>query len=177
MKGGITMAYDEFYDIYDKADEPSDWWDREVEPHGDNAETSTIWSWENPKMKIVINPNRDLVGNPYFKVFNTESYYYGVTKVVRLSFIDSRIIYHRDRFKDWNIDDNDIAQIKEVLNWRHEFFKDYTVWQITKWAWNFEYFALLKSDLVKYMTGKLDKQYKDHPSYVPSDTPMPETWK
>lgn len=172
------MAYDEFYDIYENVfDEPLDWWDREIEPIGESVESATVGTWHKPNMRIIVNPDRHRKGDPYFKVFNDSKLIHGESKVARLSFLEPKRIYHRDEFKDWDISIKDIKNIKTILNSEAKRYKGNSVWMITKWLWNFEYFSLDDDELDAYVSGELDKQYKDHPSYVPSDTPIPETWK
>lgn len=171
------MGNDDFYEPYDDfMKRPLDWDEREVEPIGEMA---TVFISEKPQLRILTNPDPDpdRIGDPYFKVFDTSNLKRSESKVIRLAFLEPKIIYHKDKYKDWNISNKDIKNIKNVLQSQHDDHPEYTIWQMAKWLWNHEYFGIVNTKRDAYMNGELDLEYGDHPSYVPSDTPIPETWK
>lgn len=171
----MDIVKDDFYNAYvDLLEQPIDWWDREVEPLG---EMLTIGSQQKPQLRVQVNPDRGRKGSPYFKVFNTDELKTKQTRVARLSFLSTKIIYHRDEFRDWNITKKDIINIHNFMNSENKNYPGYTNWQITKWKWNYEYFGFNDEKFTDYMTGELDDKYKNHPSYVPSTTEIPETWE
>ena len=85
--------------------------------------------------------------------------------------------YHQDKFDDWIMPRKEIKQIKELLSSKYRDTVN-TNWQMACWLWNMEYnyFELGPDDMKLYFEGRFDDQFKDHPSYVPSTTPIPETW-
>lgn len=146
---------------------------REVEPLGEMA---TIGITDNPMpMRVQVNPDRNRTGNPYFKVFNTEGLKSGETKVCRLHFFDSGMEYHQDKYLDWIPSNKDIKNIKKYLNAKHKDFDRYTNWQMTCWLWNYECAFDGICDREVYFNGEYDNF--TNPSYVPSNTPIPETWE
>jgi hypothetical protein len=162
------MEFSETYLI-----DPEEYYSREVEPLGEMA---TVGASEKPSLSVQINPDDNRVGNPYFKVYNDELPKKGKTKVCRLHFFDAGMEYHRDKYLDWIPNSKDIKNILRFLMEPHEREKVYTNWQMTKWLWNLEYKFFTPRDIDRYMNGELDLKFKDHPSYVPSDTTIPETW-
>ncbi len=153
--------------------DPEEYLSRDIEPIGEMA---TVVTSKKPALRIQVNPDRNRIGNPYFKVYDSSSFTKG-TKVARLHFLDTGMEYHQDEFDDWMLSEKDIKLIKELLNELHPREHDYTNWQMSKWLWNMEYMTSLPYDGIDdYFDGKFDDEFKDHPSYVPSNTPIPETW-
>ena len=160
---------DNLFTLFD----PDEYYSREVEPLGEMA---TITTSDKPAMRIQINPERGRKGVPYFKVYNSPSYTKS-TKVARLHFLDTGMEYHQDEFADWVPTNKEIKQIRGLLMERHSREKNYTNWQMTCWLWNMEYTFIMPDKIDEYMEGKFDDAFKDHPSYVPSTTPIPDTWE
>ena len=158
--------------------DPEEYYSRELEPLGEMA---TITRDEELSIRIQVNPDRGRIGVPYFKVFNTPMLLRNKTKVARLHFMDSGMEYHQDEFMDWVISNQDIKNIKKVLNKK---YKDtqYTIWQMTCYQWNFEYASFYNGKDIRnedeYFNGvyDADPDFYNHPSYIPSITVIPETW-
>ena len=150
-----------------------DYYSRPVEPLGEMATVVTV---NKPRpVRVQVNPDSNRKGSPYFKVFPTERFN-NDTRVARLHFLDSGMEYHRDEFKDWKITNKDCDDIISVLKSTHYRFSDYTVWQMTCYYWNMEYQFILPDEIDRYMNGEFDDEYKSHPSYIPSTTPIPTGW-
>lgn len=144
---------------------------REFEPLGEMATIGAGYG-----VRIQVNPDLHRVGVPYFKAFNNPKLLES-TKVCRLHFLDEGMEYHKDYYRDWRPNKKDILMIRRFLQGNHKHMSMYTNWQMTCWLWNFEYGAFFDSDDIDtYMSGQFDELYEDHPSYVPSTTPIPETW-
>ena len=140
------------------------------------GEMATIISDRKIGIRIQVNPDPNRKGVPYFKAFNNSKPKERETSVARLHFLDNGIEHHKDGFLDWKITNSDIKLIKSVLESNPK-NSDRTVWDVAKWKWNLEYRFFDDDDEDDYFDGKFDDQYKDHPSYVPSTTKIPETWK
>lgn len=151
---------------------------REVEPLGEMATIGTTHSPMN--LKVQINPDPRRIGNPYFKVFSTELPKEGETKVARLHFFDTGMEYHRDIYLDWVLRKSEIKNIREFLQRPHYLKPEYTNWQMACWLWNMEYGFIFPQFIDDYMAGLYDDKFvndRRYPSYVPSTTPIPETWE
>ena len=170
----VHEYYLEQTDVYgdNLMEQPIDWDERPWEPLG---EMSTVGLQNKPPLIVEINPDRRRVGNPYFKVYNMASYK-KATHIARMHFLDTGMEYHRDAYKDWRLNSKDIKNIKEFLSNPHDDYPEYTNWQMACWLWNQEYGFIGPNNRRRFMNGKFDDQFKDHPSYVPSNTPIPETW-
>ena len=141
------------------------------------GEMATVCSSAKPAMSIHVNPDPNRIGNPYFKVYDSELPRKNDTRICRLHFLDSGMEYHKDSFKDWIISSKDIRNIKSFLSEKHELTQKYSNWQMAKFLWNLEYRFFPQRDIDKYMSGQFDDQFKDHPSYVPSTAEIPDTWE
>ena len=141
------------------------------------GEMSAIGSSEKPQLSIWINPDPGRIGNPYFKVYNSETPKPNNTKVMRLHFFDSGMEYHNDKYLDWVPSNKHIKWVKEFLLEPHEDVESCTNWDMCKFLWNVEYHFFPRRMREEYLSGMLDDQFKDHPSYVPSTTEIPETWE
>lgn len=167
------------YSPYDNImDQPIDWDDRDVEPIGEMA---TILKDKSYNLTIQVNPDKNRKGVPYFKVFNHAKVTPNETSVARLHFLDSGMEFHKDSFKDWIPTNKDIEIIHDVMNQKYK-HTDKTIWQMTCMKWNYEYDNFYSSkvfDEDEYFDGIYDNDpdFCKHPSYVPSDTPIPDTWK
>lgn len=141
-------------------------------------EMATVKADEEIGIRIQINVDPGRVGVPYFKVFNEFKTKKHETRVARLHFMNSGMEYHKDEYLDWEITNKDVKRIKEVLKARYvEDNPDISNWDMAKYLWNLEYQFFGNSSMDKYFNGELDEKFKDHPSYVPSTTPIPDTWE
>lgn len=141
------------------------------------GEMSSIGSVEKPSMSVWVNPDPGRIGNPYFKVYDSETPKANKSKVMRLHFFDSGMEYHQDKYLDWVPKNKELKMVKEFLEEPNDDFKEYSNWDICKFMWNVEYHFFPRRMRDDYFAGKLDGQFKDHPSYVPSTTSIPETWE
>lgn len=147
-------------------------------------EMATIVNDEREEKSITVNPDTRRVGDPYFKVYNSAKRKPGETAVARCHFKDSGMAFHiGDGYIDWQIDNDDVKKIKKLLNKTannpNPYADDsakYTIWQITCYKWNEEYFGGAINSFSKYVKGEYDEEFKEHPSYVPSTQKIPETW-
>lgn len=155
----------------DLLDTPIDRFDEDDETF---TEMATVARDEERQLRIQINPDRDRIGNPYFKVFNTATPKKKVSRVARFHFKDEDMEYYNDNFLDWVISKNDIKQIKSFLMEPHYLTPQYTNWKMACYLWNYEYGFI--GDPEKYFNGEEEEKNKDHTSYVPHDQEMPETW-
>ena len=138
------------------------------------TEMATIGTDRKHNLRVQVNPDRNRSGNPYFKVFNTAIIKSGESKVARFHFKDSGMEYHKDKYLDWNITNNDIKFIKEFMTKPHKDFTEYSNWQMTCYLWNYEYGFDI--DRIEYFNGEYDEIYLNDASYIPSTTEMPDEW-
>ena len=138
------------------------------------TEMATIARNRDYDMRITVNPDRNRVGVPYFKVFNHINYDDDVV-VARFHFKDSGMEYHRCKYKDWHVSNNNIKEIKKLLLLPYDEVPKYNNWQMTCYKWNIEYGFDIK-DKEEYFNGDCDDKFSYHPSYVPSICEMPEMW-
>ncbi|MCL2187954.1 MAG: hypothetical protein FWB87_04240 [Defluviitaleaceae bacterium] len=135
--------------------------------------TTVTVDWE-LNLRIRVNPNREKIEVPYFKVFNNKAPDYNITRVARLHFKDSGMKFINDGYLDWEITPDDIKTIIACLNSKHHNSNSYTNWQRACFLWNYE--NCLISDIDKYFNGEYDEANKNHLSYVPHNQKMPSTW-
>ena len=165
------IMYKRMFELFNE-DEFHEYLSREVEPLGEMANVGSI---DRPKsMCVQVNPDPDRTGNPYFKVYDTETPIRGTSHVMRLHFFNSGMEYHRDKYLDWIPTNKEIRLVKEFLTKSHEDFNQDTNWQMTCYLWNLEYGFYRRKDRDDYMNGKFDNM--QHPSYVPSTTQIPNSW-
>lgn len=139
------------------------------------TEMATVTIDRKHNFRIQVNPDRKRIGVPYFKVFNSSKLKSGETKVARFHFLDNKMEYYKDEYIDWYVRKTDLNKIRNLLMDYHEDFPNYTNWEMACYLWNMEYGFDIKRR--EYFLGKYDKEYKDNPSYVPSITSIPKTWK
>jgi hypothetical protein len=65
-------------------------------------------------MCIIVNRKEFRKGNPYFKVFNHNSYV-RATKVARISFLEPKYIIHKDRKENWILNGDEKEQLIDLL--------------------------------------------------------------
>jgi len=168
-KSGIIENYDE--SRIESLDDITYVEENEMEPF---VEMATIATVENYKIKIAVNPDTKRKGSPYFKAYNSISPRKGSSKVARFHFLDEGMEYHSgDGYLNWKITQDIIDDIREILQMKNDENPKYTNWNHACYHWNLE-FNLIPVGIDKFMNGDHDKI--DHPSYVPSTTPIPKTW-
>lgn len=137
------------------------------------SEMATVGSDTVRKLRVTVTPDIHRIGDPYFKVFNTSKLTTD-SAVARCHFKDDGMEYHSDKYKDWVLKGKAIRLIQDFMMEPHEDFPEYTNWQMACYLWNHEFsFTDSKQD---YFAGKVDEEFKDHPSYVKHDQEMPDTW-
>ena len=154
------------------------------EPYDDYyiGEMATVVLEPKSNIRIQVNPDRDRMGVPYFKVFNSIKLKKKETKVCRLHFLDSGMEVHDDGYVKWVPNSKEIKQIKSVLDSISEDDESLTYWQLACWLWNKEY-SIFNNKIAfskkEYFQGIYDNdpEFYMHPSYVPSTTPIPDTWE
>ena len=124
---------------------------------------------------ISVNPDPNRIGNPYFKVYDTDKIRKNSSRVMRLHFLDSGMEYHRDEYLEWIPSKADLNNIKNYLQQKNTNFSNYTNWQALCYSWNNEYGFDMQS-IHDYLKGIYDKELSNNPSYVPSNALIPETW-
>lgn len=120
------------------------------------------------------------VADAYFKICNSERYGTS-TKVIRLSFFDSRYIeYNGDNRELWKLNSNQMKMITDIL-----LSKPYaddsdtvikTYWQLVCHIWNREWgFAYHPDYNMNLPKGCIEKSVLDkHPQYVALNLQMPD---
>lgn len=157
-------------------------WENKLRANEAFLEMATIVRNENKGFLISVNPERERLSIPYFKVYDSSSFNTS-KRVIRLHFKDSGMEYHKDSSgkKVWDINDKYIGYIVEILSKQSKRDKKYTYWNVMCFQWNYEN-ALIDDDLDAYMRGEYDDKYKDientrlQKAYVPSDQKMPKEW-
>ena len=152
----------------------------EVEEWEPLGEMATVADTDRPiGLSVNVNPDPSRIGNPYFKVYNAKIPKQGESKIARLHFLDDKMEYHQDKYKDWILTNKEISLIKDFLKEKHFTHTRYTNWQVACFLWNQEYHFISQRDIHDYMAGLYDDKFvndKRYPSYVPSTTLIPETW-
>ena len=156
--------------------------DMEIDDYESYFEMATITRDIDRKGNILIavNPERDRLSIPYFKVYDSDDIL-TAERVIRLHFKDSGMEYHKDKYKEWVLNADDKKHIIRVLKKTSKRFKAYTNWQYMCFQWNYE-INLIDDDITAYFNGDYDKKYENHPNsalkeaYVPSTQKMPDTW-
>lgn len=129
---------------------------------------------DNDFMLMAINPDRNRVGEPYFKVYDAGNWR-KATKVARLSFFDPRLIIHTGgNIPPWRrLTNRDIRDIEDFLDSPSRTIPGATTWDELKYRWNVEYGFNIGYP-ARYFDGDYDAKYEDDPSYVPSYLDPPD---
>lgn len=126
-------------------------------------------------VSIVVNPNSNRQGNPYFKFYNSTNYS-TADKVVRILFNYADYVIHTntDGKKLWKLSHKEKRILNELLNKPSTKYSNMTVWEACKFEWNTEYLEL-PINLDKYINGEYDKDvhYTKNAGYVPYSLSMP----
>lgn len=144
------------------------------------TEMATIARDQEEGILISVNPERQTLNIPYFKVYDNSSV--NTAKcVARLHFKDSGMEYHKDSLgkRQWIINNGDVKNIRNILQKKSKRDKSYTYWQMACFQWNYEN-GLIDDDTDKYFAGKYDEKYRGdsrlESAYVPSTQEMPDIW-
>ncbi len=144
---------------------------------------SVAHDWDNGIL-IAVDPERNTLNIPYFKVYNSSSYE-KASRVARLHFKNSGMEYHiRDKKRSiptWSLNTSDKQKIIDLLRKPYRKNKKYTNWQALCFEWNDVNGLIGNIDIDEYFAGKYDEKYIKHPNsalreaYVPSYQKMPDT--
>ena len=120
----------------------------------------------------------NLASLPYFKYFNRSSWHYA-TKVAEIQLISSEYVNEVDS-NHWKLGLDELKVLIDCLNSKSA-YSDCTNWQYLIFTWDAEA-DLLQSFPCKYnskLDAFLDGYYDDidHPSYMKSDSPMPDYYQ
>lgn len=143
-------------------------------------EMATIARDRDEGILISVNPERDRLSIPYFKVYDSDSVD-TAKRVVRLHFKDSGMEYHKDPLgkMQWVMNNRDVKNVRKALQKKSKRDKPYTYWQMACFQWNYEN-GLIDDDIDQYFAGICDNKYKYDRrlamAYVPSTQKMPDTW-
>lgn len=133
---------------------------------------ATAFSRESFSICLAINPDPNRVGEPYFKMYNAQSWR-KATKVARISFKEPKLIKHSSNKESWNTVPRDIRhELIDYLDSESKTFPSFTVWDYLKYEWNMEW-GFDVGFPFEYFGGKSDEKFKNEPSYLPSTLESP----
>lgn len=127
---------------------------------------------------LAVNPDVNHDGNPYFKMYDSTSFYTANT-VWRISFDKPMFIKeHKGKIKASTSISTDLkSKLIKYLNAPSKDFKGYTVWDELRYRWNTEKDLMNQFAFSDYISGMADNYYsgKDtRGNYVPYSMAMPE---
>lgn len=127
---------------------------------------------------LVANPDKNRIGNPYFKVYNNIDYS-KATKVARLSFIRPELITghsERNGKKEWILKDISITNREEIVRYLKSPSgrnPNVSVWTDIRYEWN--NIKNYVSDIKAYTEGKYDTpENLNNEDYVPYNLQIPD---
>lgn len=132
---------------------------------------------------VTVNPDQKRSGVCYLKYFNSSSYT-SADKVIRVSLLEPRVIFHknRDGKKTWRINSKDKKNLVEFLKRNSKDWVGTDNWHSVLYHWNNELGLIddvvpeeFNSAIEAFVAGYFDtKENLSHPSYVPSYLEMPD---
>lgn len=130
---------------------------------------------EKPGFCIWVNPDQGRKGDPYFKMYNAQSYA-KADKCIRIGIREPKLIYHTDGKKVWHITESDLKYLDKFMSQKSRKYAGYSNWQATIYDWNYEYSFIHPSpenqyeeDIDAFFDGYYDTEENlSDPSYVPS---------
>lgn len=160
--------------------------DRKIEPLGQWCRITNIAA-ENLSVEIDVNPDITNTNRiPYFKIYNSKVYK-DASKVANLHFMNNKREYFNEcidgsYLEDWIINDDENIRIHGIMDMPFYTNPKYSTWQWCCYMWNLEsdsfYNGKICYDFDEYFEGLYDKdpEFYTHPSYVPSNTKIPDKW-
>lgn len=122
---------------------------------------------------LAVNPDRNRVGDRYFKMYNSKDYN-RATKVARIDFFTPRLIQHSSEKAPWmELNRRNVGNLIKMLNMKAVLNKQYYVWDLLKYYWNYE-MGISVPDLDEYVEGRYDEIHKDNKRYVPASLRIPD---
>ena len=137
------------------------------------------------QMAYYVNPDPSRIGEPYFKVYDRESYVKS-TRIARISFLEPRYIQHKDTKKPWILNHSEKRRLLQFLNDPSIKYSGASNWEYALYQWNNEHLLLneaynkkiYKDEIDAYIRGFYDiEENLDNPSYLPSNLPVPDYMK
>lgn len=127
---------------------------------------------------LAVNPDSNRDGNPYFKMYNSTSFYTATT-VWRISFTESVFIKeHKGKIKaSTSMNKSEKTKLIEYLSLESKDFRGSTIWDELKYRWNSEKDLMNNFSFSDYISGKADNYYKtvdNKGNYVPFSLKMPD---
>ena len=136
-------------------------------------EMATIGMNFDLKVKVTVNPDPSRRDDPNFKVISPIKQN---SKIIRLSFLDNKIIRHRDKLPPLEMTNKLNSNIQKFLKLPWVNNRNVTNWDAAKYYWNLEC-GFIDGGIEDYVTGIYDEDNETNPSYVPSTQKIPEYWK
>lgn len=132
-----------------------------------------------------VNPDPDSTDEPYFKLYNHESFV-KATKIARISFLEPNYIKQCDKNQSWILNFQEKERLLHFLSNPSDSYPYVSTWQHAMFQWNHECLLLEKQfDKCKYRNivcafskGFYDTEENIHnPRYLPSYLPVPDYMK
>lgn len=139
------------------------------------VEMATIYKSRQYGIGVAVHPDSKRMGLSYFKFYDNPDYTQA-KKIIRILFKSPDYTIHKDGKKLWKLNSDDKKLLVKILKQESSRYDGYTNWDIAKYDWNCEYFEE-QLNMKRYFNGEYDEEYKDKPSYVPSDLKMPDYTK
>lgn len=135
---------------------------------------------EKPAFCIWVNPDQDRIGDPYFKMYDSQRYT-TAKRSIRIGIKAPKLIYHKDGKGVWAVTTSDMKYLDAFMSKKSRKYLGYTNWESTIFDWNYEYGFITPatdseyaSDIDAFFGGYYDTSKNlNHPSYVPSTTKQP----
>lgn len=135
---------------------------------------------EDLNIKVLVEPNMTNSSpryekTPYVTIYSSVAPAYRKAPIMRLHFKDGGMEYVRDGYPDWKPTSEDMRIVREFLGsiyWN----TDHSVWKEACYLWNQAIDIIPFASKEEYFRGYFDESLRDEPYYIPSGTPIPETW-
>lgn len=134
---------------------------------------ATIYRDEKGRFSISVNPDPNITGDEYFKLYNNAKKS-AADKVARISFREAKYIYHKnaDGKGDWILNSKEKQYLINALQKKAKFpYQNYTNWQKAILLFNDE------KDLDQEKTLANIGKNLPYPKYLPFDLEMPDYTK
>lgn len=143
--------------------------------HEDLNEMATIFKNKEQNISVVVNPDSNRSGNPYFKFVNNSNFR-NADKIIRILFNRPDYVIHHDGKELWELNSKEKKLLIAVMNKESSKYRGYTNWQAAKFDWNYEYFEE-DWNIDDYFAGKYDKDFEINPGFIVSTLKMPDYTK
>ena len=140
--------------------------------HENLNEMATVFKNKKQNVSIIVNPDSNRSGNPYFKFVNNSNFR-NADKLIRIMFNKPDYVIHHDGKDLWKLNSKEKKLLITIMNKESSKYKGYTNWQAAKFDWNYEYFEE-DWDIDDYFAGKYDNKFGSESGYVSSTLSMPD---